>query len=67
MDAFVSYFDTGVLRYNEQTEELIKTLYSPFDDELVAICGLKTSDYIDFFNFVTEKMTDAKNRMQECI
>ena len=65
MDAFVSYFDTGVLRYNEQTEELIKTLYSPFDDELVAICGLKTSDYIDFFNFVTEKMTDAKNRMQD--
>lgn len=65
MDAFVSYFDTGVLRYNEQTEELIKTLYSSFDDELVAICGLKTSDYIDFFNFVTEKMTDAKNRMQD--
>lgn len=65
MDAFVSYFDTGVLRYNEQTEELIKTLYSPFDDELVAICGLKTSDYVDFFNFVTEKMTDAKNRMQD--
>ena len=65
IDAFVSYFDTGVLRYNEQTEELIKTLYSPFDDELVAICGLKTSDYIDFFNFVTEKMTDAKNRMQD--
>lgn len=65
MDAFVSYFDTGVLRYNEQTEELIKTLYSPFDDELVAICGLKTSDYIDFFYFVTEKMTDAKNRMQD--
>lgn len=65
MDAFVSYFDTGVLRYNEQTEELIKTLYSPFDDELVAICGLKTSDYIDFFNFVTEKMKDAKNRMQD--
>lgn len=65
MDAFVSYFDTGVLRYNEQTEELIKILYSPFDDELVAICGLKTSDYIDFFNFVTEKMTDAKNRMQD--
>lgn len=67
MDAFVSYFDTGVLRYNEQTEELIKTLYSPFDDELVAICGLKTSDYIDFFNFVTEKMTrmqDAFNELQ---
>jgi len=26
MQAFTSYFDTGILRYEEQTEELIKTL-----------------------------------------
>lgn len=64
MDAFISYFDTGVLRYNEQTEKLITVLYSPFDNELKAVCGLTTSDYLDFFMFVTEKMTDARDDMQ---
>lgn len=64
MDAFISYFDTGILRYNEQTEHLIKVLYSPFDNEIKDICGLTTSDFIDFYHFVTEKMTDARNEMQ---
>ena len=34
MDAFTSYFDTGILRYAEQTIHLIKILYSLFDSEL---------------------------------
>lgn len=64
MDAFTSYFDTGVLRYDEQTEEMIKVLYSPFDKELKTICGITTSDYLDFFTFVTEKMTDTRDDIQ---
>lgn len=39
-EAFISYFDTGVLRYDEQTEELLHTLYSPFDTELMALTKL---------------------------
>lgn len=65
MDAFISYFDMGILRYNEQTEDLIKILYAPFDDELEKLTGLAVSDYIDFFHFVTEAMERARNRMQD--
>lgn len=65
MDAFISYFDMGILRYNEQTEALIKVLYTPFDDELEKLTGLAVSDYIDFFHFVTETMERGRNRMQD--
>lgn len=65
MDAFVSYFDTGILRYVEQTEELIKILYSPFNEDLVDICGLGISDFLEFFNFAKKKMIDSRNRMQD--
>lgn len=39
-EAFSSYFDTGILRYEEQTEELIKQLYVPFDTELIKLTSL---------------------------
>ena len=42
MDAFISYFDTGILRYPEQTIELIQKLYNSFDSELKELIGLKT-------------------------
>ena len=33
MQAFTSYFDMDTLRYKEQTENLIKSLYIPFNTE----------------------------------
>ena len=51
MEAFTSYFDTEILRYPEQTVELIQILYSPFDTELNDLTGLEIEDYISFTNW----------------
>ena len=40
MEAFTSYFDTGILRYPEQTIELIRELYADFDLYLEEMTGL---------------------------
>ena len=50
MDAFTSYFDTGILRYAEQTIHLIKILYSSFDSELESLTGLITETTLRFIN-----------------
>lgn len=59
MDAFTSYFDTGILRYPEQTINLIRTLYSHFDMELEDLTGLKTEDYIMFYQLVCDEFENA--------
>lgn len=61
MDAFTSYFDTGILRYPEQTINLIRTLYSPFDSELENLTGLRTEDYIAFYQLVWDEFENAMN------
>ena len=48
MEAFTSYFDTGILRYPEQTIKLIRVLYSGFDTELETLTGLTIEDCISF-------------------
>jgi hypothetical protein len=69
MEAFTSYFDTGILRYPEQTIDLIKTLYGSFDVELQELTGLTIEDYILFyelvFNSFSESMDASKNAMDE--
>lgn len=52
MEAFTSYFDTGILRYPEQTVELIRILYNPFNSELNDMTGLEIEDYIAFYQLV---------------
>ena len=59
MDAFISYFDTGILRYPEQTINLIRTLYSVFDSELEKLTGLRTEDYIAFYQLVCDEFENA--------
>jgi len=61
MDAFTSYFDTGILRYPEQTINLIRTLYSHFDSELEDLTGLRTEDYIAFYQLVCDEFENAMN------
>lgn len=54
-EAFTSYFDTGILRYNEQTIALINGLYGAFDDDLQAITNLRIEDFIQFYELVNEE------------
>lgn len=54
MEAFTSYFDTGILRYPEQTITLIRELYSDFDSELESLTGLIIEDYIAFYQLVCD-------------
>ena len=69
MEAFTSYFDTGILRYPEQTMELIRILYSPFDTELNNLTGLETEDYIAFYQLVWDTfeatMNASKHEMEK--
>lgn len=54
MEAFASYFDTGILRYPEQTIELIRELYSGFDSELEDLTELITEDFIAFYQLICD-------------
>ena len=67
MDAFTSYFDTGILRYAEQTIHLIKILYSSFDLELESLTGLITEDYIAFYQLVYDEFENAMNSSKYAI
>ncbi len=67
MDAFTSYFDTGILRYAEQTINLIKILYSPFDSELDNLTGLRTEDYISFYQLVCDEFENAMSSSKYAI
>ncbi len=57
--AFLSYFDMGDLRYEEQTEQLINELFSQFDDELLSITGLSTNDFLSFYHYVKDKVQES--------
>ena len=59
MEAFTSYFDTGILRYPEQTIKLIRELYSGFDPELESLTGLITEDYIAFYQLVCDSFEES--------
>lgn len=61
MEAFISYFDMGILRYPEQTINLIRTLYGGFDLELEHISGLTTGDFIAFYELVYDTFEEAMN------
>lgn len=67
MEAFNSYFDMGILRYPEQTIDLIRTLYGSFDMELQGLTGLEIEDYISFYQLVSNsfsnRMDASKNAM----
>jgi len=72
MEAFSSYFDTGILRYDEQTESLIQTLYAPFDAELERMTLLRIEDYLSFYQLVCSSFSntldstkDVTRKMQE--
>lgn len=61
MEAFTSYFDTGILRYPEQTIALIRELYSGFDSELETLTGLITEDFIAFYQLICDTFEETMN------
>lgn len=50
MPSFLSYFNQGPLNYEEQTINWVNDLYSQLDDTIEAQTGVKTSDFIQFYN-----------------
>lgn len=64
-EAFSSYFDMALLRYDEQTVELIKQLYSSFDSELVSLTSLCVSDYIEYYHFISSKFEESLTAPQK--
>ena len=67
MEAFTSYFDTGILRYPEQTVELIQVLYNPFNSELNDMTGLEIEDYIAFYQLVWGAFETTMNALKQAI
>lgn len=61
LEAFTSYFDTGILRYPEQTVDLIRILYSPFNSDLKDLTGLEVEDYISFYQLVWDSFESSMN------
>ncbi|ACL74459.1 SEC-C motif domain protein [Ruminiclostridium cellulolyticum H10] len=59
MQAFTSYFDMDILRYKEQTENLIKGLYIPFNKELEQLTSLNVNDYLTFFHMIEDSFSNA--------
>ena len=55
MDAFISYFDTGILRYPEQTISLIRSLYAGFDKELQSLTCLEMEDFLAFYQLICDE------------
>lgn len=67
LNSFISYFDMDVLRYEEQTESLIKELYMPFNNELINDTGLGVEDYLGFYHYVHEKFIESLNKPKKAI
>ncbi len=50
MPSFLSYFNQGSLNYQEQTINWVSDLYSQLDDTIEIEIGVKTADFIQFYN-----------------
>ena len=52
MPTFLSYFNQGLLNYEEQTIERIEEYFKPFDNEISKHFGLTVAEFIDIYNFI---------------
>ena len=50
MPSFLSYFNQGPLNYEEQVINWITDLYTPLDNIIEKATGIKTADFIQFYN-----------------
>jgi len=52
MPTFLSYFNQGLLNYEEQIIERIEKYFTPFDTEIYEHYNLHITDFIDIYNFL---------------
>nr|WP_283703646.1 SEC-C metal-binding domain-containing protein [Clostridium perfringens] len=52
MQVFLSYFNTDILRYEEQIIERLNLFAKPFDNILVEEIGINVSEFISFYEFI---------------
>lgn len=62
MKVFLSYFNTDILRYEEQIIERLKLLAMPFNNFLVSEFGISVSEFISFYNFINNKFLDSTKK-----
>lgn len=64
MQVFLSYFNSDILRYEEQVIDRIKLLATPFEQELLSEIGLNVSDLIGFFYFIRNKFSQSMEKTE---
>lgn len=52
MPTFLSYFNQGLLNYEEQIIERVVVYFTPFNAEIFKHFGLNVTDFIDIYNFI---------------
>ncbi|MDH6310180.1 hypothetical protein M2451_003072 [Dysgonomonas sp. PFB1-18] len=52
MPTFLSYFNQGLLNFEEQTIERITEYFTPFNNEIQKHFGLEVLDFIEIYNFI---------------
>lgn len=52
MPSFLSYFNQGLLNYEEQIIERAEEYFSPFNEAIQNQFGLEVKDFIDICNFI---------------
>jgi hypothetical protein len=54
MPTFLSYFNQGLLNYEEQIIERVEEYFKPFDNEISSHFGLSVKDFIDIYNYIDQ-------------
>ncbi|WP_313503418.1 hypothetical protein [Kaistella carnis] len=54
MPTFLSYFNQGLLNYEEQIIERIEEYFKPFEKEITNHFKLTIADFIDIYNFIDQ-------------
>lgn len=67
MPVFIDYYNTGVLNFEEQEIEKIQSIFSPFEDTIERLYGLKINDFIEIYNLIDKELIRNTNKPYELI
>lgn len=62
MQVFLNYFNTDILRYEEQIIERLNLLAMPFNKILISEFGISVSEFISFYNFIYNKFLESMKK-----
>jgi len=54
MPTFLSYFNQGLLNYEEQIIERVEEYFKPFESEIIEHFNLSIFDFIEIYNFIDQ-------------